>query len=286
MVKKIYLVTLFLVTFGSNFALSSSLINDNDQNKSNITENINYVDAAINNKPIIKSTVQTSLKPIDKPDIPALSIPAAPPLQPALPQPVMHQGVEIAAKKAADDKDKLLRDKQKEMAAKQQEQLVDKLMDLNYSTKIPPKQLYEGNLQPDNKHIPPVYFKSYYLFLAFRAIENNDIGDLRAVLTRFDFINGQNKDGDTLLIHATETDSLNAARVILAKGGYVNGVNNRGRTALHYAATTGNVEMIKLLLTMGADKAIADDKGMTAIDYARANNNQDAVTMMNKYENN
>lgn len=162
------------------------------------------------------------------------------------------------------------------------EELVSNLIKNNYNIHTPPKLLYESSSR-DNSHIPPIYFKSYYLSLAFKASRTNNINDLRSILSKFNLLNGQNKDGDTILISAIQNNSLSSARLLLAKGAYVNATNKRKRTALHYAATTGSIESIKLLLSMGADLSLKDDQNMTAIDYATLNNEVDAVVLINQY---
>ena len=160
---------------------------------------------------------------------------------------------------------------------------IEGLMDINYNDKNPPKGLYTRSPSNSNHHLPPVYFKSYYLSLAFKAAEINDINSLNAVLSKFNFLNGQNKDGDTLLMHAIQYSSLSVARSLIAKGALVDAINNRKRTALHYAATIGDQETAKLLLSMGADFALVDDREMTALDYAKANNNQEIAIMIDQY---
>jgi hypothetical protein len=165
----------------------------------------------------------------------------------------------------------------------QQAYLVDHLSHIDYHTQNPPKKLYERKPDNSNKHIPPVYFKSYYLALTFKAAEKNDNNGLNAVLSKYNFLNGQNKDGDTVLMHATQYNSLDSARLLLAKGAYVDAVNHRNRTALHYAATLGNLELIKLLLSMGANYTLTDDTNMTAVDYALANGQNAAAAMIKQY---
>lgn len=296
MTKKIYLLLLFLIAVIPCISIASSV----SAPSGNITENINYLDAAEKNQPVTPSSMEPPLPTLSKPNNPSLSVPIPPPLDASVPLPgdasvplpgdapvplpvvPIMQSAEAVAESPKDHDVAVI--KEEDNKPEQREALINKLMDLNYNTKTPPKQLYERQDTLGNKHLPPIYFKSYYLSLAFKAIDNNDINNLRAVLMKFDFINGQNKDGDTLLIHAVETNSLNSARVLLAKGAYVNGVNNRGRTALHYAATLGNLDIIKLLLTMGADEAITDDKGLMAIDYAQANKHPDAVIMISQYK--
>jgi ankyrin repeat protein len=286
MFKKIYLFPLFLVAFFSHYSLAN--LNDaagNSVVSSKVTEHIDYLNEK-NNKTIVAATTQPSLQSSDIPTLPPLTIPSAPP-QINIPTPAVaiQSADDLVTKK--EDKNEIALDKeQKKMEEEKNAELVNKLIDLNYNVATPPKKLYEQNLSTNNKHIPSVYFKSYYLYLAFKAVDDNNLDALRAVLGRYNFINGQNKDGDTLLIHAVETNSMNAARVLLAKGAYVNGVNYRGRTALHYAATLGDYEMVRLLLTMGADYAIVDDKGMSALDYANDTSNMEIISILSQYNKN
>lgn len=231
----------------------------------------------------------STLKKVDKPtSIPKLEIPL-PPLQSnsnnvltqssaSVVSPTHNDKPSTEVKETEDEEDKEIENK------KRKEDLVNQLIELDYKTKIPPKQLYQRQDTKDNKHLPPVYFKSYYLSLAFNAVKNDDLNALRAVLDNYNFLNGQNKDGDTLLIYAIEQNSINSARVLLARGAFVNGVNSRGRTPLHYAATIGNLEMVKLLLTMGADPEIMDDVGMKAEEYAISSNNKQAADMIRKFD--
>ncbi len=162
-------------------------------------------------------------------------------------------------------------------------EFVNEIANIDYHTQNPPKKLYDRSPSIYNKHLPPVYFKSYYLSLAFKAAERNDNDGLNAVLAQFNFLNGQNKDGDTILMSAIQHNSINVARLLIAKGAYVDAVNHRKRTALHYAATLGELNLIKLLLSMGADYTLTDDHDMTAIDYAHANQQPKAAEMIQQY---
>lgn len=183
--------------------------------------------------------------------------------------------------------------KQKEQEKKSWEEIVqqkndrssfiDTLIDINYSDKHPPKVLYTRTQTNANHHLPPVYFKSYYLSIAFKASEINDVNSVNAILRKFNFLNGQNKEGDTLLMHSIQYNSLDVARSLIAKGAFLDAVNNRKRTALHYAATLGDYETTKLLLSMGSDFTLMDDNKMTALDYAKANNNQHVVATIDQY---
>jgi ankyrin repeat protein len=166
---------------------------------------------------------------------------------------------------------------------KEQEELVNKLLDLNYNTYAPPKQLYGASNQVLNKHLPPVYNKSDYFEMGFKAIEKGDDNALRAVLSDAKFLNQQNQMGDTLLIFAIQNQQLNSARLLLAKGALPDMVNKRQRTALHYAVSLGNEEAVKLLLSMGAKPDLPDDMDLTPLDYAMFEKQEAIIKMITQY---
>ncbi len=151
----------------------------------------------------------------------------------------------------------------------EQEKLVDELLGLKYNTYTPPKQLYNRANTTYNKHLPPVYLKSDYFDMAFKAVETDDEDALRAVLSGSSFLNQQNKNGDTILIYAIQNRGINSARILLAKGALTDIANHRQRTALHYASSLGDVDSVKLLLSMGASLNVVDDMNMTPLDYAK-----------------
>ena len=283
--KKIYLLTLLLIAFAPGISMAY------DGYQKTMDVNKNYIEIAKGGQlPHVDTiTSQTNLKLSNQPTMSTLSIPTAPPpgsLKPSIPVPIISS---LAIQGLAKEEEKskvaeIIAENKDEIERGERAKLVNQLMDLDYNTKSPPKQLYNRKNIQENQHLPPVYFKSYYLSLAFKAAENDNVNDLQAALSRYDFLNGQNKDGDTILMYAVQYHSMNVARVVLAKGAYVNGVNNRKRTALHYAATLGDLDLIKLLLTMGADSFIQDDLGKTASDYAEASNHQDAFVLIKTYE--
>lgn len=166
---------------------------------------------------------------------------------------------------------------------KEQEELVDKLLDLNYDTYTPPKQLYGASNQLLNKHLPPVYNKSDYFEMGFNAIEKGDDNALRAVLLDAKFLNQQDQMGDTLLIFAIQSQQLNSARLLLAKGALPDIVNRRQRTALHYAVASGNEDSVKLLLSMGAKPDLPDDMDLTPLDYATVERQEAIIKMITQY---
>lgn len=166
---------------------------------------------------------------------------------------------------------------------KEQEKLVNKLLKINYDIHTPPRQLRDNFNTEGNKHLPPVYFKSEYVDIAFKAVETDDEEGLRGVLSDPSFLNYQNKDGDTILIHAVQNRAINTARILLAKKALVDVANNRKRTALQYASALGDTLMVRLLLSMGANPYLKDDMDMTALDYATLNQQYQVEDIINKY---
>jgi hypothetical protein len=302
MIKKIYIFLLFLVVTcatGSTSSASSGYYGV-EKKKGFLDQALAKDDAtkpklpSLNNGGFAKNEKQNKLateqnnneKPTNTTT--KLEILTPPPAPPAFQELKTITPVEkktIAPKKEEKENNKKEKPKPKDKIIHQEnkEKLVNQLMDINYHTQNPPKKLYDREYSLYNKHLPPVYFKSYYLALAFKAVEKDDRNALNAVLAKYNFLNGQNKDGDTILIHSVQYNKLNSSRILLAKGAYVDAVNNRKRTALHYAAALGNIELVKLLLSMGADYTLIDDLNMTALDYASSNKQTVAEEIINQY---
>ncbi len=255
------------------------------------TESTGYVDQQLSkDKPLPKlgknkkgaTVAQEELKQLEQKPINSY-IPPAPPSPPPVAAPIMQTIAQPAEKVAvAQEKDdanlKNLQENKNNQA-----KLVNSLIKNNYNIYNPPKELYDTFITGENSHLPPVYFKSYYLYLAFKAAKEDNLNDLRAVLSQFDFLNGQNENGDTILMAAIQSNSIDSARVLLARGAYINAVNSHQKTALHYAATMGGINSTKLLLSFGADYTLRDDQDMTALDYATVNQRSEIVTMINQY---
>ncbi len=254
------------------------------------TESTGYLDQQLSkDKPLPKLgktkkgaslAKQEELKQLDQKSVTSYTPPAPPPPPPIAAPALQTVAVEtVVAVKEKDDTN--LKNLQESREAK--EKLVNSLIKNNYNIYNPPKELYDTFITKDNSHLPPVYFKSYYLYLAFKAAKEDNLNDLRAVLSQFNFLNGQDENGNTILIAAIQSNSIDSARILLAKGAYVNAVNNNQKTALHYAATIGGLNTAKLLLSFGADYTLKDDQDMTALDYATANQHGEIVAMINQY---
>jgi hypothetical protein len=309
MIKKIYIFLLFLVTICSAESISNAsssyygvekktgfldqALAKDDANNPKLPS-LNNGGFAKNEKQNKPTTEQNKNNNNEKPTntTAKLEILTPPPAPPAFQELKTITPVEkktIAPKKEEKENKKKEKSKPKTKTKdkiinqENKEKLVNQLMDINYHTQNPPKKLYDREYSLYNKHLPPVYFKSYYLALAFKAVEKDDRNALNAVLAKYNFLNGQNKDGDTILIHSVQYNNLNSSRILLAKGAYVDAVNNRKRTALHYAAALGNIELVKLLLSMGADYTLTDDLNMTALDYASSNKQTLAEEIINQY---
>ena len=225
---------------------------------------------------------QEELKQIEQKPITNYTPPAAPSAPPSIAPAVQTVAQPLEQPTAIQKKDDTNLKNLQENRNKQAK-LVNSLIKNNYNIYNPPKELYDTFINTENSHLPPVYFKSYYLYLAFKAAKENNLNDLRAVLVQFDFLNGQDENGNTLLMAAVQSNSIDTARLLLAKGAYVNAVNNYQKTALHYAATMGGLNSTKLLLSFGADYTLKDNQDMTALDYATANQRSEIVAMINQY---
>ncbi len=275
--KKICSHLLFIITlsicFSINFISFLSYSNDLNQEIKKLSDKNNSRNIQVNQPLSYNNSIQTNIQTQPTPQ------------QKELMKNDLNAANKFLEKKIEDDK------KQKEIEVQKKSfnqklknsVFVEKKISLEYKNQQQPKKLYEREFSASNQHLPPIYFKSYYLALAFKAAEKNDFNSLRALLNTYSFLNGQNIEGDTILMHAIQHGSIDVARLLIAKGAFIDAVNNRQRTALHYASTLGDIEILKLLLSMGADYTIKDDINMTALDYAIANGQDFAAQTINLY---
>ena len=81
-------------------------------------------------------------------------------------------------------------------------------------------------------------------------------------------VNLQDKDGSTLLIHATENGHLEITKYLIEANANVNLQRNDGTTALMFAAQIGAIEMAKYLIEANAYVNLQRNDGSTALMFA------------------
>lgn len=160
---------------------------------------------------------------------------------------------------------------------------IDKFLKNDYEKKVWPNYIVHREVTEENSHIPPVYYFSYYVKLAYQAISENNLNKLRNLVDGYKLQSIQDNDGDSLLIRAAMLKRIEIARMLIMKKSNINIVNKQNKTPLHYAIQNEDYNMVKLLLSMGANPNIKDIKGKTAIAYAKASHNMLVKQLVTSY---
>jgi ankyrin repeat protein len=148
-----------------------------------------------------------------------------------------------------------------------QQQLISKLISLNYDFYKYPKEYSDIKRIGDNASLPPVYYQSYYMNIIIKALKEDNVSLIKMIINEYNIKDPKFYDNDNLLILAAHNNSINIVRYLLMKKYPINYTNNFGLTALHVASLTNNYDMAKLLLTMGADYTIKDNDNNTPMSY-------------------
>jgi ankyrin repeat protein len=163
------------------------------------------------------------------------------------------------------------------------ENIIDGLLEYNFTTEILPREYYERRNTKENAHLPATYFPSFYIKLAFEAASEEKIQQLRFFLDNYQFANIYDNRGNSLLIHSAAARSLDSARVLIANGADINFKNKQQKTALHAAVINNDFRMTRLLLSMGADPKLKDALGKTAATYAREGGRGKLLELIQEY---
>jgi uncharacterized protein len=87
-------------------------------------------------------------------------------------------------------------------------------------------------------------------------------------------INQRNAIGSTPLDLASEHDRFDAAQLLVQMKANINDQNKNGMTALMYAARTGDIQLVRMLLDGGANPNILDYTGRDAAGWALESHRQ------------
>lgn len=141
-----------------------------------------------------------------------------------------------------------------------------------YENKEEPKKFFvdrQGAEDPENKHLPRLIYQKEYSELLFAAIDKDDVGAIKTLLSNKADINSRlASNGYSTVMQATKGGQLRALRYLILKGADTNLQDKDGRTAMHIAATEGKIDIFNVLAAAGANAAIKDYSGKTALDYA------------------
>ena len=138
----------------------------------------------------------------------------------------------------------------------------------DYRNVILPSDINKKNYSLQNQHLPKIFFMSEYSKLFFITVENQDIGAIKALISRGANINVRDiKNGYTPLMYAVKNDKKSSVKYLIIKGANLNITSYDGKTALHIAAITKNFDILKMLISNKANIFIHDTQGKTFYDY-------------------
>tara|TARA_Y100000766_G_scaffold145471_1_gene124999 strand:- start:12 stop:1001 length:990 start_codon:yes stop_codon:yes gene_type:complete len=104
--------------------------------------------------------------------------------------------------------------------------------------------------------------------VAIGFIVGGDAASLRAYLEKGGDVNGEDKDGNTLLQVTATFGRSEIAEILIAAEADLDCKNKDGSTPLMTAAFLGEVEVVKLLVEAGADASLRSNDNTTALEAA------------------
>jgi ankyrin repeat protein len=103
------------------------------------------------------------------------------------------------------------------------------------------------------------------------AVINNDINEVKTILSKGVNVNEHDKIGFTALHYAAQNYLLEIATILLEGNAEVDSKDIHGNTPLFKAVfnSKGNGEMIKILLRFGANKDIKNNYGISPFELSK-----------------
>ena len=112
-----------------------------------------------------------------------------------------------------------------------------------------------------------------------RAVDNDDIDEVRDLIARGENVNGkdENYDNITPLFVAVENGDREIVRLLLDSGAKVNVRDRNKQTPLMRIDDEASAELVEILVQAGAKLNLSDNEGSTALIYAAANASTDVL---------
>lgn len=104
--------------------------------------------------------------------------------------------------------------------------------------------------------------------VAINFIVGGDAASMRSYLDKGGDVNGEDKDGNTLLAVTATFGRSDIAKMLVAAEADLDRKNKDGSTALMTAAFLGEVEVVKLPVEAGADASLRNNTNTTALEAA------------------
>ncbi len=122
------------------------------------------------------------------------------------------------------------------------------------------------------------------LFFISHVIADDDIEQLKRILSHNINLKAKDEGGWTCLMHAVRHNRPNMIPLLISKGAQVNAKDDdEGMTAIMMAAYDGKIEIVQVLINNGASINLKDNYDMTALDLAKEHAHQDIVDLLLKY---
>ncbi len=112
------------------------------------------------------------------------------------------------------------------------------------------------------------------------ACTNNEINEVKRLLSRGVKVNGVNHQGVTLLYIASQLGHKTITQLLLNYGAEVNAQSPDGGTALHAASMNNHSELCKILIDRGAHVDIQTHSGATALFTAVLRDSYEAASVL------
>lgn len=155
----------------------------------------------------------------------------------------------------------------------------------DYRTTVLPSSISKKQYDPENQHLPKVFYQDEYTKLLFIAAAKDDIGGVKALLMRGADINAQDSQKSyTPLMYAVANNKLQTARYLIARGADLDIGTYEGQNALHIACKYNHSEMVKLLITAGLDPTQGDHNGTKPLSLLTGNQDVVALQMLSTYK--
>ena len=112
------------------------------------------------------------------------------------------------------------------------------------------------------------------------AAKNQDLQQVRALLSAHPDVNVRSEDGSTALLWAAHWSDLQTAQLLVRAGADANAANDFRMTPLSQACTNGSAELVDLLLKAGANPNTPIGTGETPLMTCARTGSADAVRML------
>lgn len=114
----------------------------------------------------------------------------------------------------------------------------------------------------------------------FKAVENNNLEELKDILSEGEDINSINASRSTPLHIAVNMDNIEIVKLLIESDANINAIDKSHDTPLHISSRKGDLEIAKLLIESGADINARSDFDYTPLHSATAFDNLEIVKIL------